>query len=122
MRKLFWVGSAVLLALVSMAGMASAADEPLLQFAPAAAAIDSCCILKGDANHNGIFNIADITYLLKFLYQGGPKPPCMGQADINCDCSITVRDITCAIWFFYHSGPVCSVCTCEQWFPRCFGN
>jgi hypothetical protein len=46
----------------------------------------------------------------------------MGQADINCDCSITVRDITCAIWFFYHSGPVCSVCTCEQWFSRCFGN
>ena len=36
----------------------------------------SCCILPGDVNHNSAINILDITYLINFLYKGGPVPKC----------------------------------------------
>jgi hypothetical protein len=131
MRRSFWISLALILALISMAGIASATDDAetyvatdkaVLQYVPEAAAIDSCCIRKGDVNSNGMFNIQDIVYLLNFLYKAGPKPLCMGDADLNCDCSITIRDMTCGIWSLYHSGPSCILCTCDQWFSICFGR
>ncbi|MCX6829912.1 MAG: hypothetical protein NT002_11620 [candidate division Zixibacteria bacterium] len=73
--------------------------------------ISTCCVKPGDANHNGILNIADITYLIKFLYQSGPKPPCQGgvgkypEGDANGNGITNIADITYLVKFLYQSGP-----------------
>jgi len=77
-----------------------------------------CCQIKGDANNNGSCNILDITYLVAYLYQGGPRPPCFAEADINCDCLLNIRDVTTIIYMLYKD-IWSSVCTCETWYRNC---
>jgi hypothetical protein len=78
-----------------------------------------CDCLPGDANGNSIINILDITYLIAYLYKGGPAPTpyplCSGDA--NCSCSVNILDVTHLIAFLYKGGP--SPCTCEQWLDAC---
>ncbi|MFQ5607141.1 MAG: dockerin type I repeat-containing protein, partial [Candidatus Zixiibacteriota bacterium] len=54
-----------------------------------------CCKVPGDANGDGRFNIADITYLIAYLFAGGPAPVCCESADANGDGKTDIRDI---IW------------------------
>ncbi|MCX6829207.1 MAG: putative Ig domain-containing protein [candidate division Zixibacteria bacterium] len=73
--------------------------------------INTCCVKAGDVNHNNIVNIADVTYLIKVLYQSGPKPPCQGgvgkypEADANGNGITNIADVTYLIKFLYQSGP-----------------
>jgi hypothetical protein len=59
---------------------------------------------RGDANRDGNRNIQDITYLINFLYKGGPAPdPYAG--DVNGSGTINISDITYLINFLYKGGP-----------------
>ncbi len=68
----------------------------LLSFAVGSVAHgDDCCVLRGDVDDNGgVINIADLVYLVSYLFQGGPPPPCMEQADLNSDGEVNVADVT----------------------------
>lgn len=62
---------------------------------------DGCCVLPGDVNHDGNFDIADLTYYVAYMFQGGPAPPCLVEADLNRDCVLDVADLTEWIcWIF----------------------
>jgi hypothetical protein len=76
----------------------------------------NCCDLPGDANNDGIVNILDISYLIAYLYSGGPPPPCMYEGDANGDCMINILDITYMIAFLYQGGPppICAS-SCPGW-------
>jgi subtilisin family serine protease len=59
---------------------------------------------RGDANMNGQINIQDITYLINYLYKGGPAPdPYSG--DVNGSGTINISDITYLINYLYKGGP-----------------
>jgi hypothetical protein len=61
---------------------------------------------NGDANDNGILNIQDITFLINYLYKGGPPPMPVGAGDANCTGIVNIQDITYLINFLYKGGPV----------------
>jgi hypothetical protein len=65
----------------------------------------SCCDKPGDANNNGTVNIQDITYLINYLYKGGPQPPCLEEGDANGSGLTNIQDITYLINFLYKGGP-----------------
>ncbi|MCX6827471.1 MAG: hypothetical protein NTV06_09465 [candidate division Zixibacteria bacterium] len=71
----------------------------------------TCCVVPGDANHSGMLGIQDLTYIIRFLYKGGPEPPCEGgpgrypEADSNGDGVLNIKDATYIILFLYKSGP-----------------
>ena len=70
----------------------------------------SCCVHPGDANHNGFAAIQDLTFIIKYLYQGGPAPVCPAEADFNGDGIINLKDVTDFIRWLYNLGgkpPVC---------------
>jgi len=73
---------------------------------------ETCCNLPGDANDNEPVNILDITYLINFLYKGGPPPPCGPEGDANGGCVINILDITYLINYLYKGGPapICGDC------------
>jgi len=68
----------------------------------------SCCIgdrgnvdgLTGDA-----VNIADITYLVDFLFFGGPEPPCIEEGNVDGIGGINVADLTYLVTFLFFQGP-----------------
>jgi len=60
----------------------------------------------GDVNCDSSVNIVDITYLIRYLYQGGPEPcPFLLAGDMNCDTAVNIVDITYLIAYMYQGGP-----------------
>jgi len=62
-------------------------------------------IIPGDVNNSGEVNILDVTYLVGYLYKGGPEPLPLNVGDTNCDGSINLLDITQIINYLYKGGP-----------------
>jgi hypothetical protein len=60
----------------------------------------------GDCNGDGRVTIADATYIVSYIYRGGPAP--VGQGDVNLDARVTIADATYLVAFIYRSGrPPC---------------
>lgn len=72
---------------------------------------ESCCIgNRGDVNYNGEVTISDLTYLVDYLFQGGPPPPCPEEADVNASGDIGISDITYMVDYLFQGGPVPEEC------------
>ncbi len=60
-----------------------------------------CCEEPGDADSNGSVNIADVSFVIAWLFAAGPSPTCCAEADANGDESLNIADITFVIsWLF----------------------
>ena len=64
-----------------------------------------CCNVAGDANHDGSYNIADITFGIALIFSGGPAPLCQDEADANGDNSFNIADVTYGIARIFSGGP-----------------
>ncbi len=64
-----------------------------------------CCTFPGDANNNGQFNIADVTYNIARIFAGGPPPPCMAEADADANATLNIADVTFMIARIFAGGP-----------------
>ena len=64
-----------------------------------------CCNLAGDASNNDAVNILDVTYVINYLYKGGPPPVCNDEGDANGNNSINILDVTHLINYLYKGGP-----------------
>jgi hypothetical protein len=62
-------------------------------------------IMAGDANGDKTINILDITYLINYVYRGGPPPEPLASGDPNCNSAINILDITFLINYLYKGGP-----------------
>ncbi len=65
----------------------------------------SCCLVAGDATHDGSFNIADVTFGIARIFSSGPAPVCRDEADANGDNSFNIADVTYGIARIFSSGP-----------------
>ena len=77
-----------------------------------------CCNddgIRGDADYSGGSpNVADLTYLVNYLFFGGPTPPCFEEADVNCDGSINVADLTYLVDYLFMGGAQPMLCDCPK--------
>ncbi len=68
-----------------------------------------CCVIRGDINHDGELepDIADLIYLVTFMFQDGPEPPCMAETDINGDGSEApdIADLIHLVSYMFQEGP-----------------
>ena len=77
---------------------------------------DACCCpgqrgnIDGDGN-DGI-DVADVTYLVSFMFKRGPLPPCPLLANTNGDSqqSIDVSDLTFLVAYMFNGGPTPGWC------------
>lgn len=58
----------------------------------------------GDANGDHTMNILDVTYLIYFLYKGGPAPQNMLAADTDGSGAVNLLDVTKMISYLYKQG------------------
>lgn len=62
--------------------------------------------LRGDANRDGGVNIADMVYLVGYLFKRGPQPnPIVQVGDANCDGKVTIADVVYLVAYLFKSGP-----------------
>ena len=71
----------------------------------------SCCMIRGDINHDGAPSspdIADLVYMVNYMFNAGPPPPCMEEADIDGNGLIPYPDIADLVYlvnFMFNAGP-----------------
>jgi hypothetical protein len=59
----------------------------------------------GDVNMDEVVDISDVTYLVEYLFLGGPAPD-LAATDCDGDSETTISDLTCFIEYFFHYGPL----------------
>jgi len=77
-----------------------------------------CCVNRGNADGiigvGGPIDVADLTYLVAYLFQGGPTPPCPeeGNADgiVGPGGPIDVADLTYLVAYLFQAGPAPPPC------------
>jgi hypothetical protein len=60
---------------------------------------------RGDANGDGIINIADVVFLVNYLFTGGPAPEPMEAGDANCDGTVDIADAVYLVNYLFAGGP-----------------
>jgi hypothetical protein len=62
-------------------------------------------MMLGDVTGDSLVDVADIVFLLNYLFLGGPPPNPPAAGDINSDCFIGISDIVWLINYLYRNGP-----------------
>jgi hypothetical protein len=73
-----------------------------------------CCNhdgMRGDVNYDSSGpNIADLTYLVSYLFGSGTIPPCEEEADINADGPLNIADLTYLVAYLFGGGQAPQPC------------
>jgi hypothetical protein len=59
----------------------------------------------GDSNNDAIVNVADIVFLINYIFMGGVAPQPLMTADLNCDGRTNIADVVYLINYVFLSGP-----------------
>ena len=60
---------------------------------------------RGDANGDGVIDIADVVYLINYLFIDGPAPDPLDAGDANCDGTVDIADVVYLINYLFIDGP-----------------
>jgi len=66
---------------------------------------DACEFDCGDVNGDWNINILDVTFLINYLYKGGPAAVPPEAGDVNDDGSVNILDVTYMVNYLYKGGP-----------------
>ncbi|MFH1373702.1 MAG: hypothetical protein ABII79_07905 [bacterium] len=72
-----------------------------------------CCNhdgIRGDADYSMGLDVGDLTYLVAYLFQGGPAPPCLEEGDVDGSGAIDVGDLTYLVAYLFQGGPAPPPC------------
>jgi hypothetical protein len=71
--------------------------------------VHAAFVRRGDANTDGAIDVADVMYLINYLFIGGSGPCPMEAGDANCDGFIDVADVMYLTNYLFIGGsPPCN--------------
>ncbi len=96
-------GASILVAAVSGTPFPSATDTQVFVWTPKPA--PPGCVGRGDVDNSGTADVADVFFLINYLFAGGPAPssPCRG--DVNANEVVDVNDVFALINYLFAGGP-----------------
>jgi M6 family metalloprotease-like protein len=59
----------------------------------------------GDVNSDGSINVADVVFLINYIFMGGAAPQPVSLGDADCSGSINIADVVYLINFVFSGGP-----------------
>jgi hypothetical protein len=72
---------------------------------------DCGTLLCGDVNRDKEISLADVVYLINYLFKNGPAPvPVLGVGDVNCDGTVGIVDAVYLINYLFNGGPAPGEC------------
>ena len=66
---------------------------------------DGSDYICGDINADGQLDIADLTHIVAYFFQGGPEPANLWAADCDGNGQIDISDLMCFIRYMFEGGP-----------------
>ncbi len=67
--------------------------------------IEEGSFTRGDVNFDGEIDVGDVTYLINYLFLGGPEPIPLESGDVNCDGIVDIADVIYLINYLFIDGP-----------------
>jgi hypothetical protein len=61
--------------------------------------------IRGDANGDGVINIADVVYLVNYLFTGGTAPNPLWVGDATSDGKVDIADVVYLVNYLFAGGP-----------------
>jgi parallel beta-helix repeat protein len=61
--------------------------------------------LIGDSNHDGEFNVSDVVFLIRYIFQVPIPPDPIYSGDYSCDRKVSIVDVTQMINYIFLDGP-----------------
>ena len=65
----------------------------------------SCCLLRGDTDHDSSIGGMDVVYFVNWLWNDGPESPCLDEADIDGNDEVGGMDIVYMVNWLWNDGP-----------------
>jgi hypothetical protein len=62
-------------------------------------------VVVGDVTGEGSIDIADVIFLINYLYVGGPAPDPLMTGDPNCDGAVDIEDVIYILNYLFIQGP-----------------
>lgn len=70
-----------------------------------------CCVVMGDVVDDGEVNIEDLVFLVNFMFNQGPVPPCMDATDIDGNSEgPNIADLVYLVTWMFSGGPAPVTC------------
>jgi len=72
-----------------------------------------CCIgFRGNVDYDvgDAIDISDLVYLVDFMFNAGPAPPCFVEADMDASGGIDISDLVYLVDYMFNGGPAPVVC------------
>ncbi|MCK4224366.1 MAG: dockerin type I repeat-containing protein [candidate division Zixibacteria bacterium] len=66
--------------------------------------------VAGDANNDEAVNIADVVYLINYLFMEDQPPAALPSGDPNCDGAINIADVVYLMNYLFIQGPAPLMC------------
>jgi hypothetical protein len=80
--------------------------SPVLQFQPGTRSGSvTVCVERGNVNLQPGVDVSDLTWVVDYLFAGGPPPLPMAAGDVDCDGNVNVSDVTYLVDFLFAGGP-----------------
>ncbi len=67
-----------------------------------------CCIgIRGNVDSDGgdAIDISDLVFLVDYMFNSGPEPPCLDEADIDGSGGIDISDLVFLVDYMFSGGP-----------------
>lgn len=65
-----------------------------------------CCEgQRGDVDTSGGTDVADVSYIVDYLFGPIPSLPCEGEADVNGSLDVNISDLTFLVDYLFNGGP-----------------
>ncbi len=68
-----------------------------------------CCMgaIRGNVDYDpsDAIDISDLVYLVDFMFNDGPTPPCTEEADVNGSGGIDISDLVFIVDYMFNGGP-----------------
>ena len=71
-----------------------------------------CCDIRGDIDHNGSpqIDMADLVFMVDFMFTSGPPPICGGEMDVNASGAFDISDLVYMVDYMFTGGPAPVAC------------
>lgn len=71
----------------------------------------SCCQgITGNVDGVGEVNVADLSYLVDYLFHSGASPPCLEEANVDGVGDVNVADLAYLVDYLFFDGPAPAAC------------
>lgn len=71
---------------------------------------EGCCLMRGDFDRSGAVDITDLSFIVDYLFGGGPPAECPDESDLDASGATDISDLSYIVDYLFGGGPAPEAC------------